>query len=112
MEPFYFQLTTYVHDLVSYFQKSDIKRIIAIQSVISSSTLKDDKIKNALLSAVQCPNFYKCQEGQKFLAGLFDTNPDFIKEIHKAFKAIIPGRCAINSSWKIRLECTVLHFVH
>ena len=73
------------------FQKSDIKRIIAIQSAISNINLQDEKIKNALLRAVQSPNFYKSQEGQKFISGLFGANLDFTKEVHKAFKAILPG---------------------
>ena len=59
--------------------------------MISEIDLSQEKFKNPILRAVQSLNFVKTVEGQKFVVSVLSSNVNTIKDVHKAFKAIIPG---------------------
>lgn len=69
--------------------KVDIKRLNGFFEANAGFNVFDEKMKNSLLKCVQSSNFFRSQEGQKFIANLMKISPAFIKEIHKAFKGII-----------------------
>ena len=83
--------------LTSPFQKSDIKRINSIQHILSKiEHQQNERLKIYLSKAVKSPAFYKSAEGQKFIVFLLSLSVNMIKDVHKSFKAILPGEFFFN----------------
>ncbi len=87
-----------------------MKRIQQIQSGLRNPNWQDETLKKSLLKAIQHPNFYKSSEGQKFITSLF-IHEHLVKDIHKAFKAILPGLAKNEASQigEIYLKAWTLH---
>ena len=64
--------------------------------VFKAKLLEGSSLKSHVLVSVQSPTFYRSVEGQRFIIGLFGLgNISWLKEVHKAFKAVLPGRVKI-----------------
>ena len=76
----------------SFFQKTDIKRINTIQETLSGIQFQEnERLKGYVCKAARLPNFYRSNEGQKFIVYLLGLDVNLMKEIHKSIKSVIAG---------------------
>ena len=74
--------------------KVDIKRVHALQSAILYENIAEPssrQLRELLLEAARTPQYYKLQEGVRFLAFLFTISPAFIPLLQRSIKRLIPG---------------------
>ena len=75
-----------------FFQKTDIKRINTIQETLSGIQFQEnERLKGYVCKAARLPNFYRSNEGQKFIVYLLGLDVNLMKEIHKSIKSVIAG---------------------